>query len=174
MDGPATAADSPPRSAGVVASSLSALARWGGVLVAPRTTVAALPEQEGQRDGLWLGLLYVVGTSLYQLAEGVATLYAVRNYSGLLAVASILGRALLAPILTLVVAETILGKERSHRRGLSLVPLVVVGSVVHMARQMGHSLPLSELGAAVAGAVLGVGLVAWIRPVVPPEQRGDA
>ena len=42
----------------------AALRRWGGMLVAPRATVAVLPDDEGQRDGWWLVLLWVATSGL--------------------------------------------------------------------------------------------------------------
>jgi hypothetical protein len=146
---------------------MRALVRWGGILVQPRATVRALGTDEGARDGWWLGALYLVGTSAYALAEALATLVAVRNLGGVLAVAMVLGRGLLPPILVLVVAETVLGRARAHRRGLALVPLVVVGAATHAARQLGHA-AIDPVMAAVVAGLLGVGLVWWVRAAVEP------
>ena len=38
---------------------VSALRRYGGILVRPRATAQGLAPDEGARDGLWLGLLYL-------------------------------------------------------------------------------------------------------------------
>ena len=50
-----------------------ALWRWGGMLIAPRRHVAQLDLDEGQRDGLTLGLLYLLGTSVLPMTESLAT-----------------------------------------------------------------------------------------------------
>ena len=50
-----------------------ALQRWGGVFIAPRRHVASLALDEGQRDGLVLGLLYVIATGSLPIAASVAT-----------------------------------------------------------------------------------------------------
>ena len=110
----------------MLSSFVRFLSRTGGVLVTPRRAVASLAPGEGMRDGLWLGLLYLVGGHLYPVIEALATLVAVRNWGGVMVVFSSLG-VLLAPILASILAETILGAERGTLRGLCLAPLVLVG-----------------------------------------------
>lgn len=153
---------------------LAALHRYGGFLIAPRKVLGGLSPGDGHRDGLWLGVLYLVGTSIYPLAEALATLVAVRNLGGLVAVFSILGRALLVPILVVVAAEVLLGPGRAHRRGLALVPLVVAGTLVHAARQVGLRPPGAELAWTIAAAVAGVWLLWWAKPSIEPRRDDDS
>lgn len=146
--------------------------RTGGMLVRPRATVAALDRDEGARDGLWLGLLYLVGGHVYPLIEAVATFVAVRNWGGVAMLFSGLG-VLLPPILASIVAETVLGSERGHRRGLCLVPLVVVSIVAQGSARAGLSLPWGPWMPALIGVLASAGLAAWIRSPPSPAERGS-
>lgn len=167
MDVPATSAASPTR------SPISALQRWGAALIGPRRYASTADPRAGQRDALWLGALFVVGTALYPVAEAVATVWATRNLNGALMLASALGRALLAPIITLVIVETILGNARRHQRALGLLPLLILGTVAHALRQMGVSISIPMFAPEIAGATLGAGLAFWIRPVVTQAPDGN-
>ncbi len=155
---------------------LAAVGRWGTALLGPRRYASAAEPTVGQRDALWIGALFVVGTALYPVAEAVATLWATRNPNGALMLASALGRALLAPIITLVVAGTILGDTRRHQRALGLLPLLILGTTAHALQQMGTPVSVPMFAPEIAGAVLGAGLAFWIRPAVVPhgEERSDA
>jgi hypothetical protein len=149
-----------------------ALARYGGVLLAPRRTVMALPEGEGARDGIWLGLLFVIAVGLRGLVEGAADLAVTRNFSGVLMLVSSLGRGLLVPIIALVLAQTILGRERAHRSGLCLVPVVLAAAVL-------RELPVASLlpwpyAAEIVLVILAGALAVWIRPAVPPSTTEPA
>lgn len=146
---------------------LRALERWGAVLVAPRRTVAALHPDEGRRDGLILATLFVIGTSLYPMTSAVATVLSTHS---LVALASGVARVLLTPILVSVLAETLLGGPRSYRGGLCLLPLVVVGTLVHgLALLEVQTLP--GLWPDIVGGVGAAGLALWIRPAVVPERE---
>jgi thiol-disulfide isomerase/thioredoxin len=136
--------------------------RLGGVLVRPRATMASLRPDEGMRDGLWLGLLYLLGGHVYPLIEAVATLVAVRNWGGVLGVFASFG-VLLAPILASIVAETILGSERGQRAGLCLAPLVVVSLAAHGLARLGVSLPVPGWSIAPLGIAASVWLAFWLR-----------
>ena len=155
---------------GGLRSVVRTLERWGGFFVSPGTHAASLSPHEGRRDALWLGLLYVAGTSLYGLVEAFANLVVVRNMGGVLSVLAEVGRIAIAPILTLVVVETVLGAERSYRRGIGLLPLVVFATVAHAATQMGVDLGLPTYAPEIAGGLLGAGLARWIRPNVAPLE----
>lgn len=144
--------------------------RFGAMLLAPRRTASALEPTEGQRDGWALGLLYLFGAHTYPLIEATAGALAVRNLNGFIMLFSALGRALLAPILVLVVAETILGRARAHRRGVCLLPLIVVGTIAHALVQNGTAIPGPSYLPALVGGALGALLAVWIRPVVEPEE----
>lgn len=149
----------------------SALRRFGGVITAPRRTVAALDPEVGHRDGLILGSLYVFAVGTFALIESAAGIAATRDLNALIMLASTLGRLGVPPILILVVAETLLGSSRSHRRGLALVPLVALAVISHELAATGIQLP--SYGAEIAGGVLGVLLALRIRPAVPPVSEQD-
>lgn len=145
-------------------SSLGAtLVRWGGFLLQPRRQAARTPAAAGGHDALWLVLLYAVATQVRPWGRAVASLLATGDGTGWMMLAAAIGRGLLVPIVVLVVAEAILGRDRAHRRAVVLLPLVVVASVDRWLGGGGSPWPAS-----IAGAVLGLGWVAWIRRAVPP------
>lgn len=147
-----------------------ALSRWGGALLAPRRTVAALSPGEGLRDGLVLGSLYVLGTSVYPMTVAIATVIATGS---LVALASGVARVLLTPIVVLVVVETLLGAQRSYRGGLTLLPMVLVTVLAHLLAVL--QLPtLARFWPDVIGAGLTVAFALWIRPAIPPEQPQES
>jgi len=153
--------------ADAVQTLTGALARWGGAIVAPRRTVASLHPDEGARDGLMLGALYVLGTSVFPMTAAIATVVATHS---VVALASGVARVLLTPVVVLVVAETLLGGRRSYRGGLTLLPLVLVGTLAHLLVML--KLPsLPGLWPDVVGAVGAAGYALWIRPAVPPEPE---
>lgn len=156
---------------GLLAVTLSALDRLGGYLVAPRRTVAKLAQGVGMRDTLLLGLLYVLGTAVYPVAESVAGLWAMRNLGGVMMVVSSLGRALLIPIVATVIVDTVLGRARAHRDAVGLAPLVVFGVAGHALRQLGVDLPGAAYTPELVGAVFGVAAAAWVRPAVEPMEE---
>src|SRR5690606_28714149 len=115
---------------------------------------------------IWLSVLFVVAVGLRGLVEGVADLAVTRNFSGVLMVLSSLGRVLVVPILALVLAQTILGKDRGHRGGLCLVPMVAAAAVlreVPVRSVLPWPFATEVLLVVIAGA-----LAAWIRVAVPP------
>lgn len=146
-----------------------ALWRYGGVLIQPRRTVSALEATEGRRDGLVLGLLYLVSVGTLELLRAVAAARVTADLGGLVMLAAALGRVLVAPIVVLVVCETVLGRTRSHRRGLMLVPMLVVVTLAHELAARGHALP--SLVPELVGGALAVALSWWVRPVVAPEEE---
>lgn len=150
-------------------SSLTrALWRYGGVLLAPRATVRALRPDEGQRDGLWLGLLYVLAVGTFGLIEAAVTLRATPDLGGLVMLLAAVGRSLVVPILVLVASETILGRRRAYRRGLYLVPLVLIASLAH---ELGvHGVNLPTFGPAVVGGLAAIALTWWTRREVAEEE----
>jgi len=153
-----------------VSTTASALARWGGVLLAPRRTVAELTTGEGKRDGLVLGTLYVVGTALYPMADTIATVVSTHS---LVALAAGVARVLLTPIVVLVLVETLLGGRRSYRGGLFLLPLVVVGTLAHMLASF-EVLSIPALWPDFAGAAAAGGLALWARKSIPLEPAEEA
>jgi hypothetical protein len=147
---------------------LRALWRYGGLLVQPRATVRALRPDEGRWDGLVLGLLYLLAVGTLEVLRGVAMARVTADLGGLLMLVAAVGRVLVAPIVVLVACETVLGRARSQRRGLMLLPLLVVAALAHEAAAQG--LPVRSLVPEVAGGLLSVALAWWVRPAVAPEE----
>ncbi len=150
---------------------MSVLARWGGYLVGPRAHAAKVSPGDIGRDALWLGLLYALGTSVYPLAEAVAALRAVHDFGGLLAFATAIGRVAIAPLLALVAVEAVLGSARAYQRAAGLLPLVIVATGAHAARQLGWSVPGGPFMPDIVGGLLGVALAWWIRDAVAPVKE---
>lgn len=139
-------------------------------MVAPRRTVGALSPDEGGRDGLALGSLYVVGTSIYPMTVAIAT---VISTGSLVALASGVARVLLTPIVVLVLVETLLGSKRSYRAGVTLLPMVLVTTVAHVLALF--QLPsLPSVWPDVVGASATVVFALWIRSVIVPEQPTES
>jgi thiol-disulfide isomerase/thioredoxin len=153
----------------MVASFARFVGRIGGILVRPRATLASLEPDEGLRDGLWLGLLFVVGGHVIPMLEGVATLVAVRNWGGVLGLVSAVGMVLLAPIVASIVAETILGPDRRGRSGLCIAPLLVLMLLAHGTQRLGIIIPGPSWLPAIVGLVASAGLASWLRG----ESRSD-
>ncbi len=141
---------------------LRTLERWGGVLLAPRRSVATLSADEGKRDGLALGTLYVVGTSLYPMTETLATVLSTHS---LAALATGVARVLLTPIVVVVLIETVLGGARSHRGGLFLLPLVVLGTLAHVLASF-DVVSFPALWPEVVGAIASGALALWARKAI--------
>jgi L-lactate permease len=151
---------------------LSLLERWGGYLIRPRAHAATLGVDEGRFDAVGLGLLYAIGTSVYPIVEAFAGLLAVHDLGGLLAFATAFGRVVLPPLLVIVAVETVLGSARSHQRAAGLLPLVIVGTAAHAARQLGWALPGGAFAPDLVGGLLGLGLAWWIRDAIRPVEEG--
>lgn len=147
---------------------LRALWRYGGMLVQPRATAHALQAEEGRHDGLILGTLYLLCVGTLDVIRGVAMARVTADLGGLLMLVSAVGRVLVAPIVVLVACETVLGRERSHGRGLMLVPLLVVAAVAHEATA--HGLLVPAFVPEIVGGLLGVALAWWVRPAIATEE----
>lgn len=151
-----------------MSSTAHPLARYGGILVRPRATVAALAPRVGAWDEWILVVLYVLGSQVERVAEALASLAALGFGSGILVFASGLGRAVLPPILVSVLVDGLLGRPRGHRRGVFLVPLVLVASLARLAEQHGLRLPGPGFLPELAGAIWCAGLALYARSAVPP------
>lgn len=147
---------------------LRALWRYGGMLVRPRATARALAADEGRWDGLVLGVLYVLCVGTLELVRGVAMARVTADLGGVLMLAAALGRVLVAPIVVLVACETVLGRARSHRRGLLLLPLLVVAALAHEAEA--HGVHVRALVPEIAGGLWCVALAWWVRPAIAAEE----
>jgi len=148
-----------------------ALSRYGGILVQPRATARALRPDEGVRDGLWLGVLYLLAVGTLDVLRGVATARATANFSGVVMLLAAVGRVLVVPIVVLVACEAVLGRARAHRRGLMLVPLLLV--VAAAAELAVHGVGLPKFGPEIVGAALSVALAWWVRAAVAPQEEGS-
>jgi energy-converting hydrogenase Eha subunit A len=144
--------------------------RWGGLLIHPRQTLAALDPRAGRTDGRWLILLYVLGVQL------IPTLIAVKSFGvnpglgGAITFAGSMARALLGPIAVIVVAEFALGAQRSYRSNLFLVPLVAVGVVGSLLRLMGVAL-IGQTTLIAVGGAWALGLVFYARSEIEPDPE---
>lgn len=157
-----------------MSSLLAALRRFGGIVVQPRATAAALHPDEGVRDGLWLGLLYLLSVGTLDVLGGVATARATANLSGAMMLLAAVGRVLVVPIVVLVACETVLGRARSHRRGLMLVPLLVVVALGHELAV--HGVVLPRFTPRSSGGCSSVALTLWVREAIAaqPEEEEPA
>lgn len=143
----------------------AALARWGGFLLRPRATAAALDPDAGPRDGLVFIALYALGAHLLPLGDAVADFAAM---FGLAALPTLLaGFTVLIPWLVATLGvEAILGPQRAHRAALCLLPMLLVVVLARLLAGAGHPLPVPKYSVEIAGAVLAAGLALWIRPAV--------
>ncbi|MCA9705412.1 MAG: hypothetical protein KDK70_06170 [Myxococcales bacterium] len=146
-----------------------ALWRYGGMIVRPRSTAGALRDDEGAFDGVWLGLLYVLGVGVLEILRGVAAARVTADLGGALMLLATVGRVLVVPIVVLVACETALGRTRAHRRGLMLAPLLLVVSVAHELAAHGWAAP--RYVPEIAGGVLSVALALWVRSAVAPRSE---
>lgn len=149
-------------------SLMRTLWRFGGILVQPRATARAMKADEGRWDGVWLGALYLLSVGTLEILRGVATARVTGNLSGLLMLVAAVGRVALVPIVVLVACETVLGRDRAHRRGLMLVPLLLAVAVEHELAMHGLGLPafVPEVVGGLASVVL-----AWVvRDSLAPEE----
>jgi len=148
---------------------MRALWRYGGMLVQPRATARALRAGEGPHDGLVLGVLYLLGVGTLEVLRGVAMARVTADLGGVLMLVAAVGRVLVAPIVVLVACEVVLGRARSHRRGLMLVPLLVVATLAHEAAAQG--LPVRALLPEIVGGLLSVALAWWVRPELATQEE---
>ena len=155
------------------------LARYGGVLVRPRATLAELSLEEGRWDGVVLGLAYLASSQTLGLARGLAGLVATKDFNGLLVFAQALGRGLLPPILALFIIESLLAPEQNYRRGVYLLPLVLMAALARLLTiagvigGAGAALSLPAYAPEIAGAILCAVLVLRTRSVVPLEPSEE-
>lgn len=159
------------------ATSLGALARYGGILLRPRSTVAALDPRVGTWDEWILTVLYVLGSQVGRIAQALASVAAVGLGNGILVLASGVGRAVLPPILVSVLVDSLLGRARGYRRGVFIVPLVTIASAARLAAQQGLRLPGPSYLPELVAAVVCAGLALYARSAVPveePDAKADA
>lgn len=144
------------------------LQRIGGMLVAPRRTLAGLSPETGRHDGAALLAAYLLAVGLLPIGDALADFWALRS----LAAAPGLLRALL-PALPWLLAATaldwLLGPARAHRVALCLIPLLLVDALAHLLTDLGLSLPGPSYTAPVLGALAALLLAARVRAATPPS-----
>ena len=148
---------------------LALLQRYGGILVRPRSTARSLAPGVGAGDGLVLLLLYGLGAKLEPLAHGVADFQASQGISAVLALA--LGLVAYLPwVLTTLLVEFTLGRDRLERTELCKVPLVVCAAAAGLADHLGAPMPGPVYLPEVLGAAWAVGVAAWIRADIVDDE----
>ncbi|WP_106088615.1 hypothetical protein [Enhygromyxa salina] len=141
------------------------IVRWGGILIRPRATLAALGPGEGRFDWWLLAALFVLGSQIQHLSETVARYQVFRSFWLLV---NGLAIALLTPLLVGLIVESIVGAARSRYRHLPLVALVLVATLANLLRQQGVVIPGPRYLPEILGTVWAAGLGVWIRKRVPP------
>lgn len=157
---------------------VTALSRWGGALVRPRATMAALAPDDGPRDGILFLLLFALGAHLLPIGDAVADFVAMAGVAALPTLLS--GLTVLIPWLVATLGvEAILGPQRAHRAALCLLPMLLVVVLARLLAGAGHPLPVPKYSIEIAGAALAALLALWVRPAVrlsrepgPPAPRG--
>lgn len=157
---------------------LAAMQRWGGILIQPRATLAALGQpsnHEGRYDWWLLAGLFVLGSQVQHLTEAVARFQAFRS---VLVLVNALAISLLTPLLVGLLVEGLVGGARSRYRHLPLVALVVVTVVANLLRQQlgqqGVVLPGPRYLPEMLGTLWAAGLGLWIRKAIPVPEVSRA
>ncbi|GEM_PF-1028895 len=120
---------------------ISRAQRIGAGLVAPGSLLGDMNPKEAESDGAWMGLLFVLGSRSTNLAEGIAALNAMRNFSGILSMVSELAWAMIPLIALGIAMETVLGKTLRHLRGTMMGPFVLLATLVHGSMHLGWHWP---------------------------------
>lgn len=163
---------------------IETIQRWGGVLVRPRATfeaVAATPPppraERGWRswirpstgwDGVWLTLLFVLGSQVERVTEALARFLATDSVLILL---NGLLMAVLAPLLVGLLVEGLVGAQRARYRHLPLVPLVLAATVGNIIRQQGFVWPGPALLPEIVGTLWAASLAVYVRQTIPPDPK---
>jgi hypothetical protein len=150
---------------------MAAIQRWGGILIQPRATLAALGQHEGRHDWWLLAGLFVLGSQVQHLTEAVARFQAFRS---VLVLVNALAISLLTPLLVGLLVEGLVGGSRSRYRHLPLVALVVVTVVANLLRQQGVMLPGPRYLPEILGTLWAAGLGLWIRKSIPVPEVSRA
>jgi cytochrome c biogenesis protein CcmG/thiol:disulfide interchange protein DsbE len=143
------------------------LERVGGVLIAPRRTLADLSPETGQRDGLALLGAYLLAVGLLPIGDAVADFWALRS----LGAAPGLLRGLLPALPWLLGAaalDWLLGAGRVHRVALCLVPLLVIEGLAHLLGDVGVALPGPAFAAPALGGLAAALLAVRVRAAIAP------
>jgi len=145
--------------------------RIGGMLLAPRRTLAGLSAETGQRDGALLLAAYLLAAGLLPIGDSIADFWALRS----LAAAPGLLRAVL-PALPWLLAATaldwLLGPARAHRVALCLIPLLVIHAAALLLADLGMPLPGPSYAAPALGGLAALLLALRVRSAIPPASPG--
>jgi uncharacterized membrane protein YtjA (UPF0391 family) len=147
--------------------------RQGGMLVAPRRTVAALGEDDGGRDGSWALLAWLLGVHVLDAFGLIARIAALRSFDAVIGSAAELAFSLLPPFVATFVVELVLGRGRSHRAGSCLAPMLAIGTVARLGVGFGLWKPTPEWIPDVVAGAAAVALAYWVRPAVPSVRREE-
>src|SRR5690606_14209646 len=147
----------------------AALERWGGLLIAPRSTLARLAPEADAHDGWWLGALYVLGGDFVHVRAAIGTAFGLGGFAGACAVVLWLGRALIVPIVALAAAYYVVGRALAYRSTVVLVPLVLGMTCVHVAEQLGFALGGARRVAVGGVAAASLVWLAWLRSAIAPQ-----
>jgi len=143
------------------------LRRIGGMLVAPRRSLAGLSPETGPRDGAALLAAYLLAVGLLPIGDSLADFWALRS----LGAAPGLLRVLLPALPWLLAAaalEWLLGPARAHRAALCLVPLLVIPALAQWLADLGLPLPGPSYAAPALGVLAALLLAARVRGAIPP------
>ncbi|MBC8073873.1 MAG: hypothetical protein IAG13_36480 [Deltaproteobacteria bacterium] len=151
----------------IVARVLGWLDRQGGMLIAPRQTVAALGPDEGARDGTWAVLVYMLAMHVADVIAAIAKLVALRD----IGVVADVAMGLVVPFMTTFAVELALGKARAHRAGVCLAPMLLVAASLHLLDVGGViGWPMRWLPGVIAG-LCAVAFAVWLRPSITPRKE---
>lgn len=147
------------------------LERHGGMLVAPRQTVATLGEHDGRRDGTWALLGWLLAVHVYDLFQVVARISALRSLDAFIGGAAEIAFAVLPPFVATFVVELTLGRERAYRAGTCLAPMIVIGAVLRLSESLGLWLASPSWLPDVMAGTAALALAFYVRPAVPALHR---
>jgi hypothetical protein len=150
--------------------------RQGGMLVAPRATVAALGEDDGARDGTWALVVWLLAVHSFDLVAIAARTGALRTFDAVVGGVAELALGLLPPFAATFLLEWTLGRGRAHRAGTCLAPMLAVGAawrLLEVARVVPSTGAVAMwLGPAVAvGAAVVVAVL--VRDAVPKAKEAE-
>ncbi|MCA9685708.1 MAG: hypothetical protein KC457_26260, partial [Myxococcales bacterium] len=153
----------------MLAKLRTTLTRWGGILLRPKQTLAAIAAGTLATggDGLGLTLAYLLGCQVENLAEAIARW---RAFDSLLVLVNGLAWALLTPILVGLLLEGLIGSARGRVRHLSLAPLVLLATLGNLLRQQGVHLPGPVYLPEILATLWGAGLAMWMRRELPDDD----
>jgi hypothetical protein len=145
--------------------------RQGGMLVAPRQTLAALSEQAGPRDGTWVLVVYLLAAHVDGLFAALARVVALHDFDALLRGVVDVALGLVVPFVTSFAVELVLGRARAHRAALCLAPMLAVAALLHLLDAVGVLVwPTPWLPGAIS-ALPALAYAVWLRPSIAPRSE---